>query len=248
MLTQQTEHTYLIAQMTNAESALLFSAADWCDYLGTQRAANRAFGAQLQQEWQPFSVPSALCQTVLDRVQLHLMGSGLAWQNLWAHTLRVIGNALRLADEATISDEQAFLLATLHDIGKLDEVKTGASHALIGALAARQLLYRHAPKFASNVIERIADAIAKKSLQRDPFRRLLHDADKLDKIGATGILRRLSSDAGKHSPAAALRYVADDLADFPSMYHAAAQQLADLKRGFTKQFLGQVAPLIARRG
>lgn len=244
MLPQHTEHTDLVAQLTAAEGAPLFSVSDWQDYLGIERAAARNFSAQLQQEWQPFSVPSALCQTVLDRVQMHLSHSGLTWQNLWAHILRVIGNALRLADEAAISEEQAFLLAALHDVGKLDEVKTGASHALIGALAVRQLLYRHADKLPLNVIERLADAIAKKGAQRDPFRRLLHDADKLDKIGATGILRRLSSAVGKQNPSAALRYVATDLADFPPMHYAAARQLADLKRGFTEQFLGQVAALM----
>ncbi len=239
-----TQHTELITQLTAAESAPLFSAAAWCDYLGAENTTNRAFCAQLQQEWQPFSVPSAVCQTVLDRVQMHLSRSGLAWQNVWAHSLRVIGNALRLADEAEISEEQAFLLAALHDVGKLDEVKTGASHALIGALATRQLLYHHTDTLPLNVIERLADAIAKKGAQRDPFRWLLHDADKLDKIGATGILRRLSSAVGKQRPSAALRYVASDLADFPPMYYAAAQQLADLKRGFTEQFLGQAAALL----
>lgn len=245
LITQPTEYTDLIAQLTAAEGAPLFSAADWCDYLGTQSAALRAFSAQLQQEWQPFSVPNAVCQSVLDRVQIHLTHSGLAWQNLWAHVLRVIGNALRLADEAQISAQEAFLLAALHDVGKLDEVKTGASHELIGALAVRQLLYRHADKLPLNVIERMAESVAKKGAQRDPFRRLLHDADKLDKIGATGILRRLSSPVGKQNPSAALRYVATDLADFPPMHYAAAQQLANLKRGFTEQFLGQVAVLIA---
>jgi HD superfamily phosphodiesterase len=235
------EYERLIGLISAAADAPLFSLEAWQAYLGAETETVRLFSAQLAYEWQPLHVPSALCQTVMAQAQAHLAASGFAWRNLWAHILRVTGNALLLAESAEISAEQAFLLGILHDVGKLDELQQGTSHELIGAQMAQQWLASELP---AEIIERLAAAIAKRGAHDDPFVQVLHDADKLDKIGATGILRRLSSYIGEQNPAAALRIVLHELAHFPKMHFAESARLAERKRNFVAAFLARAAMLI----
>lgn len=195
------------------------------------------FARQLRQEWLSAPVPDALCHVVMSRVRAYLINSGEPWHNLWAHTLRVAGYALHIAPTAEVEASHAYLLAVMHDVGKLDEVKTSASHERIGAMFAQNLLLHHSD-FSPSLIERMVNAIAKTSSSRDPFVRLLFDADKLDKIGATGILRRVTGYAGMSNPQMALRYVQNSLKDFPELYHTEAETIAERKRAYTKRFLG----------
>lgn len=238
-MAHHTEYDHLIALIGAAEDAPLFTPEAWQAYLGAETETVRTFCAQLRREWQPVYVPSPLCQGIMANAQAHLAESGLHWRNLWAHTLRVTGNALMLAEAAEITAEQAFLLGILHDVGKLDEFQYGAAHERIGALMAEQWLSRYESELSAQVIERLVAAVAKRGAPSDPFVKVLHDADKLDKIGATGILRRLSSYLGKQNPAAALRIVMDDVARFPQMHYPASIKLAKLKRDFTAVFLAR---------
>jgi HD superfamily phosphodiesterase len=231
------EYERLIALISAAADASLFSLEAWQAYLGAETETVRLFSAQLAYEWQPLRVPSALCQTVMAQAQAHLAAGGLSWRNLWSHVLRVTGNALLLAGSAEISPEHAFLLGILHDVGKLDELRQGTPHEFIGARLARQWLTSELP---AAIIERLAAAIAKRGAQCDPFVQVLHDADKLDKIGATGLLRRLSSHVGEQNPAAALRIVLHELAHFPKMHFTESARLAERKRDFTTAFLARM--------
>ncbi len=239
------EYARLVALIAAAEDAPLFDAQAWRAYLGSETETVRAFGAQLAQEWQLFYVPSPVCQTIMAQAQAHLKASGLAWRNVWSHILRVTGNALMLAGAAGLSPEEAFLLGILHDVGKLDELQHGTAHERVGALMAQQWLRRYASELPLSLIERLANAIAKRGAASDPLARVLHDADKLDKIGATGILRRLSSYYGKRNPTGALRIVMEDVADFPPMHFAPSAQLAERKRNFTLVFLARATAPIA---
>ncbi|MCS6872025.1 MAG: HD domain-containing protein [Anaerolineae bacterium] len=237
------EYDRLIALISAAEDAPLFSPEAWRAYLGAETETVRTFSAQLAREWQPLHVPSALCQTVMAQAQAHLIASGLRWRNLWAHVLRVTGNALMLARAAEISTEQAFLLGILHDVGKLDEIQHGVPHESVSALMAQQWLQQHDTQLSVQVIERLVAAIAKRGAPSDPLVKVLHDADKLDKIGATGILRRLSSYLGRQNPMAALHVVLDELARFPQMHYLDAARLAESKRNFTAVFLTRALAL-----
>jgi len=240
-MSYRVEYERLIALIGAAADAPLFSLEAWQAYLGAETETVRLFSAQLAYEWQPWHVPSALCQIVMAQAQAHLAASGLSWRNLWAHILRVTGNALLLAESAEISAEQAFLLGILHDVGKLDELQQGTSHELIGAQLTQQWLASELP---AEIIERLAAAIAKRGAQHDPFVQVLHDADKLDKIGATGILRRLSSHIGEQNPSAALRVVLHELAHFPEMHFAESARLAERKRNFVAAFLARTTLLV----
>lgn len=220
----------------------LYSADDWLPRLGDRLFA-QAFAAQLGREWRPATPPDALCQQIADEVRAYLAAAHFGWPHLWAHTLRVTGYALELAGEAQIDQTHAFLLGVLHDVGKLDELQTGVAHELTGGLLARKWLLDRLP---AQIVERIASTISKRNKgNSDPFIDLLHDSDKLDKVGATGIARRLSTDFGAQHIRMALRIVAADVSSFPEMHFPTSKALADSKLEFSKTFLDQVRSVVS---
>jgi HD superfamily phosphodiesterase len=87
------------------------------------------------------------------------------------------------------------------------------------------------------VVTLLTNVIAKQASPLNPYARLIHDADKLDKIGATGIARRLSTSSGTEFAALALRRVEDDLLNFPDMRFPTSHRLAESKKAFTAAFL-----------
>src|SRR5262249_50920562 len=155
----------------------------------------------------------------------------------WAHILRVSGWALALAPEARIEPTHAFLLGIFHDLGKLDEINGGEPHEETGAKLARQHLKGH---IAPDVVEQIACAIEKKAADADPYGLLLHDSDKLDKTGATGIARRLSTNIGTRNVPAALKRVQQEAERFPAMSFPTSRRLRKLKLDFTDEVLKKV--------
>src|SRR5690349_3361674 len=166
----------------------LFSVNDWAVRLGTNELA-QGFVDQMRQEWLPMSIPNGLCQEMLDYIRSYL-GWYLGWPQLWAHTLRVTGYALALAPEANVDPAHAFMLGIFHDAGKLDEMSGGDAHEDIGGRMLYEKLTGH---YTRSEVILLTNVIAKKSSAANPYTQLLHDADKLDKIGATGIARRLST-------------------------------------------------------
>ncbi len=211
----------------------IYSAADWAARLADV-PFGAEFSAQLSREWQPANPPDEFSAQMLEFSRAKLSEWHSGWPNLWAHTLRVAGNALALAPEAGVEPDQAFLMAVLHDIGKLDEMRTGEEHEMIAALIVRQQLKAHYSRIITN---KIAAAVGKEESAPYALSGLLQDADKLDKIGATGIVRRVSQTVEPSSVPIALRHVAADLNTFPEMHYLGATALAKLKRAFTLQFL-----------
>jgi uncharacterized protein len=106
------------------------------------------------------------------------------------HVLRVWRLAQRIGREegADMAILQAATL--LHDVGRAEQMRTGACHAAIGAKRAREILDGHDP----DQVERVARAIAEHRYRgaQGPSSleaRVLYDADKLDAIGAIGVAR-----------------------------------------------------------
>jgi uncharacterized protein len=223
--------------MAGAEQPI-FSADDWTLRLGDGLLARR-FLAQMRREWQPINVCDGFCQQIMDKVRAHVSSWHPGWPHLWAHTLRVTGMAQALAPEAGVDPEHAFLLGILHDIGKLDELRTGVDHELIGALMAHKILNDYPDRCPAPIVQRITAAIAKRGVDSDPFVEVLYDADKLDKIGAAGIARRLSTEQGPNHVRFALRVVELDLADFPEMHFTTSRRLVKSKREYSKTFIAQ---------
>ncbi|MFH1086804.1 MAG: HD domain-containing protein [Chloroflexota bacterium] len=106
------------------------------------------------------------------------------------HVLRVWHLAQRIGAEegADLTILQA--AALLHDVGRAEELRTGRSHALVGAERAREIL----ANYTAEQVERVAEAIAQHRF-RDPRApssleaQVLFDADKLDALGAIGVAR-----------------------------------------------------------
>lgn len=226
---------HLLEGLTAGEDKALFAPDDWAKRLGDDAAA-RPFVEQLRREWLPIdSVPDSVCQEMMAFGRSYLAGQHPSWPHHWAHTLRVTGMALALAPEAGIDSVHAFLLGIFHDLGKLEELLDDGNepHEEIGARLIREQLWR---TLSDQTITLLANVIAKRSRPGNPYTQLLHDADKLDKIGATGIARRLSTDFGARYPTLALRRVKTDLDAFPEMSFPTSRRFAEIKRAFTESF------------
>ena len=81
----------------------------------------------------------------------------------------------------------------------------------------------------------IQDAILKEG--DEPLHNILSDADKLDKIGAAGIVRRVSNSTHRTALPTALWRVMDDMWQFPSMHYDLSRELFRHKRVFQTWFL-----------
>jgi len=144
----------------------------------------------------------------------------------------VTGTAGALAGEAGIDPALAYLLGMCHDVAKLDEFRTGEAHEIVGAAFSGEVLAGHVPPAS---IASIQAAIRKEG--DDAFTRVLHDADKLDKIGAAGIVRRISTGTARIEIAPALLRVAQDAQRFPPMHFDTSRALAARKQAFGAWFL-----------
>jgi len=107
------------------------------------------------------------------------------------HVLRVLALAERLAREEGADWEIVRTAVLLHDVARVEETdRLAQDHARAGAEFARRLLADHPPE----KVEAVAHAIAAHRFRtgptpRTPEAKVLHDADKLDAIGAIGIAR-----------------------------------------------------------
>ncbi len=112
----------------------------------------------------------------------------------WPHVERVLGLVLRLSEKYRDRiDLEALVVATLlHDIGRRFEEDYGEHHAVISARLAKHLL--KAMGYNEDFIGRVEEIILSHSfsLNKKPESleaMILSDADKLDAIGAIGVVR-----------------------------------------------------------
>jgi uncharacterized protein len=107
------------------------------------------------------------------------------------HVLRVLAMAERLARAEGADLEIVRAAALLHDVARVQEKdRLSDDHARTGAQVARRLLAHHPPER----VEAVAHAIEAHRFRtgpapQTPEARVLHDADKLDAIGAIGVAR-----------------------------------------------------------
>jgi uncharacterized protein len=106
------------------------------------------------------------------------------------HVLRVLALAERLAQEENADLEIVRTATLLHDVARGPGDRMAADHALAGAEIARELLAGHPVE----KVEAVAHAIAAHRFRTGPApqtleAQVLHDADKLDAIGAIGVAR-----------------------------------------------------------
>ena len=106
------------------------------------------------------------------------------------HVRRVLALAERLAREENADLEIVRAATLLHDVARGQGDRLVADHAHAGAEFARQVLAGHPPE----KVEAVAHAVAAHRFRSGPApqtleARVLHDADKLDAIGAIGVAR-----------------------------------------------------------
>jgi uncharacterized protein len=106
------------------------------------------------------------------------------------HVQRVLALAERLAQEENADLEIVRTATLLHDVARGHGDRLVADHALAGAELARELLAEH----PAEKVEAVAHAIAAHRFRTGPApqtleAQVLHDADKLDAIGAIGVAR-----------------------------------------------------------
>ena len=112
------------------------------------------------------------------------------------HTLRVLQNAEKLAEEIPEADIRIVRLAALlHDIARPREMKAKGSfcHAEEGAVICREILENYG--FPKKIVENVCDCIRSHRFRGNGCKpssieaKIIYDADKLDSIGAIGIGR-----------------------------------------------------------
>jgi uncharacterized protein len=106
------------------------------------------------------------------------------------HVLRVLTLAERIAQSEGADPEIVRTATLLHDVARGHGDRMATDHAQAGAEFARQLLAGHPP----DRVEAVAHAIAAHRFRTGPApqtieAKVLHDADKLDAIGAIGVAR-----------------------------------------------------------
>ena len=106
------------------------------------------------------------------------------------HVLRVLALAERLALAEGADVEIVRAAALLHDVARAHADGAAGDHAQAGADVARRVLAGH----PQEKVEAVAHAIAAHRFRAGPApqtveARVLHDADKLDAIGAIGVAR-----------------------------------------------------------
>ncbi|MCD4684961.1 MAG: HD domain-containing protein [Anaerolineae bacterium] len=209
------------------------SVGDWADRLADDPldALAARFVNQLADEWFDADPPDTLCEELVVQVRQQIARHP-GWPPLWAHTVRVMGVMLALAEEAGVDPVLAYLAGLYHDIAKLDEELSSEGHEDLGAaMAGRALRGKLHPVH----IETIQEAIRKTG--DDPLTNVLHNADKLDKLGASGVVRRVSSEPDRRWWTDALWRVSDAARYFPVMHFDLSQDLAASKRMFQAWFV-----------
>jgi len=106
------------------------------------------------------------------------------------HALRVLTTAERIGRAEGADPAIVRAAALLHDIGREQERREGGDHATLGATRARELL----ADWPAPAVDAVCHAIAchRFRVQRPPRTveaKVVHDADKLDAIGAVGVAR-----------------------------------------------------------
>ena len=111
------------------------------------------------------------------------------------HIYRVLGTALALADsEPTVDRDILVAACLLHDVGRPEQFKTGADHALVGGDMAYDFL------LTLGWVEERAEWV-RQCIRSHRFRndlppetieaKLLYDADKMDVLGPIGVARTI---------------------------------------------------------
>ncbi|QBD80606.1 HD domain-containing protein [Ktedonosporobacter rubrisoli] len=148
-----------------------------------------------------FVAPKVLEQTYAEVQQRFSSIADLA--HGWEHVNRVYALALSIAEEEGADSFVVGMAALLHDLGRAAPASDTGHHADISVTLARELLKKY--NVPADLQEAIIHAILahsfSKGLQPHTLEaRIVRDADRLDALGAIGILRWAITGVVKHTP------------------------------------------------
>ena len=135
----------------------------------------------------------------------------------WDHVRRVYKLTLYLAEQEGANRFIAGLAALMHDLGRsVPETMQQRHHADLSVELAGEMMNTHA--IAAETQEAVMHAIAAHSFSRDREPRTLEarvvrDADRLDSLGATGIMRWAITGAVRRTPRTRSYYLGDPFAE-----------------------------------
>ena len=205
------------------------------------RAMTRWFLSALYHEWLPLEPPTVLCADLTGDMEAYLKTRPGPWATIWSHIIRVAACATWLAERHGVDPEACYLAALLHDVHKLDEWDTGLPHADLGAHAALETLRGELSPHAVNAVVRAIRIHPERPPLSWKVARVLHDADKLDKVGATGLLRRVSKTEDLDEACFAADRSVYEAYDIPPPCIPAARELLQPKLVFART----LEPLLA---
>ena len=112
----------------------------------------------------------------------------------WPHVIRVLHLAEKIAKMENANIYIVRTSALLHDIGRMYEMRQNKNHAIISAEMAKDLL--DSLNVCENCVEEVVHAIKAHSFSlgiepKTIEAKVLSDADKLDALGAVGIIRAI---------------------------------------------------------
>jgi uncharacterized protein len=133
----------------------------------------------------------------------------------WEHVNRVYTLALHIAEREQAKRMVVGAAALLHDIGRTASHGSAQHHADLSVTLAREMLAAH--RLSTDVLEEILHAIAAHSYSRgiEPRTleaRVVRDADRLDALGAVGILRWAVSATLRRTPRTRIYHPGDPFA------------------------------------
>jgi len=149
------------------------------------------FLARVKEENFVFRIPNERCRKAMAIAITEMSKRNKNFVNLLNHTFRVASVSMYLAQKEKIpvaGKEICFLSALFHDVFKEEE-----NHEVKGGDFARKILksLTYKPDVIEKVAESIADHNNNEKILRTIEAKILWDADKLDKVGATAFLRRI---------------------------------------------------------
>lgn len=174
------------------------------------------------------------------------------------HTLRVASLARRIAAAEGYDPDEAEAAGLLHDLGRLEQdEEDGHSHA--GIVRARDLL-DELTSFSVDAKERIVDAIGQHSNRHSTgqLANILQDADKLDGLGAIGLVRayvskshlpdyegHVVSQRGSRQARTISEQIAFQMEWFDMLYTRTAGDIAAPRHAFMRAFLSELQREVA---
>ena len=168
----------------------------------------------------------------------------------WPHVKRVLKLAEKLAKMEKANIYIVRTSALLHDIGRLYEKEKNENHAIISARMAKELL--DSLNVCENCVNDVIHAIKAHSFSlgikpKTIEAKVLSDADKLDAIGAVGIVRAIMFNVKNNKDIEKMiQHFFDKLLTLKDLMNTeSARKLAEERHNFMVQFIKRLKEELA---